>query len=256
MFPIIFRFFGLKVYAYGLLIGLGIAIGVLYLFKVGKKQIGLTETMINNLVIYIIVAAFVGGKVFLFFENPKKYASSSGLLLSGSGFVFYGSLIFCFGVLFWFMRKHKLPQRLMLDIIAVVTCIVHIFGRVGCFMAGCCFGTPYEGALGVVYTNTNSSAPLNCALHPVQLYEASAIFLLLIILLVLKQFKRFEGQLFVTYLFIYPIIRIITETFRGDEERGYLFNGIISHSQFISLFIMLLGLYLFFKWRNTTSVKP
>lgn len=255
MYPIIFQFFGLKVYAYGLLIGLGIAFAVIYLFKVGKQQIGLTETMINSLVIYIIIAAFVGGKVFLFFENPVKYASKPSLLLSGSGFVFYGSLIFCFGVLFWFMRKHKLPQRLMLDIIAVVTCIVHIFGRVGCFLAGCCYGKPYEGMFSVVYTNKHIAAPINCGLHPVQLYEAAAIFLLLIILLVLKHFKRFDGQLFVTYLLLYPIIRVITETYRGDEERGYLFNGLCSHSQFISLFILLLGVYLYFKWRNSAIDK-
>lgn len=251
MFPVLFEFAGLKVYGYGLMIGLGILLGVTYIFYTGKKEIGLTDSLVNKLLIYLVIAAVVGGKVLLFFEDPAKYMAEPSLLFSGNGFVFYGSLLFCFAVLHWFIKANKLPYRHTLDIIAITTCIVHVFGRTGCFLAGCCYGNAYEGRLSVVYTDPLSSAPLHCSLHPVQLYEVAGITIVLLILLVIKRNKKFHGQVFSGYLLLYPSVRFITEIFRGDEARGYLFNGLLSHSQFISILIFITGVYLYSRWAST-----
>lgn len=250
MFPVIAQFGSLKIYAYGLMIGLGIFFGVIYLYQTGKKEIGLTDTLVNRLLIYLVLAGVIGGKVLLFFEAPSFYFNNPGKLLSGNGFVFYGSLIFCMATLIWFIRKHKLPLKPTFDLIAIVTCIVHAFGRLGCFMAGCCYGTPSNGLFSVTYTNAASSAPLGCALHPVQLYEVAGIVIVLIILLWVKRNKTYPGQVFAVYVMLYPMVRFITELFRGDEQRGYLFNELLSHSQFISVLIFATGLFLWMRWRK------
>jgi phosphatidylglycerol---prolipoprotein diacylglyceryl transferase len=250
MFPILFEFAGLKVYAYGLMIGLGILLGVTYIFRSGKREIGLTDPLVNKLLIYLVAAAVIGGKVLLFFEAPARYLAQPALLVSGNGFVFYGSLLFCFAVLHWFIKKNKLPYRHTLDLVAITTCIVHVFGRMGCFLAGCCYGSAHEGWLSVVYTNPASPAPLHCPLHPVQLYEVAGIATVFLILLIVKRNKQFQGQVFACYLLLYPLVRFVTEMFRGDEARGYLFNGLLSHSQFISVLIFAVGIYLYNRWRK------
>ncbi len=254
MHPVLFELFGLKIYAYGLLIGLGIAIGVGYITNKANKELNISPDLINNLAIYLVIAAVVGGKFLLFFENPTKYLNKPSLLASGSGFVFYGSLLFCFGVLFWFIRKHKIAPKPFLDLIAIITCIIHAFGRLGCFMAGCCYGKPLDHFPAVTYTNKLSSAPLNCGLHPTQLYEAAAIALVLLILLWTKQKRKFQGQVFALYLLFYPLVRFVIEYFRGDVERGLLFNNTISHSQLISIAIFSAGVYLYARWSKEKNI--
>ena len=119
----------------------------------------------------------------------------------------------------------------MLDVMAVVTCIVHGFGRIGCFMAGCCYGKPTESIFGVTFTNPACQAePLFTALHPTQLYEASLIFVLMTGLIILKSNKKFDGQLFLLYLIIYAFGRGVLELFRGDIQRGFIIGDVVSNS--------------------------
>ena len=133
----------------------------------------------------------------------------------------------------------------MLDVMATVTCIVHGFGRMGCFNAGCCYGLPTQSFAGVVFSNPVCQArPLHSALHPTQLYELILIFGILIFLLFHKKYKRFDGQQFILYLIIYAAGRSVIEIFRGDIERGFIINNWVSNSQFISA--LLIGIAIFF----------
>lgn len=143
----------------------------------------------------------------------------------------------------------------MLDVMAVVTCIVHGFGRIGCFMAGCCYGKPTTSMLGVIFIEPTCQAePLNTPLHPTQLYEAGFIFIILTILLVFKNRRQFEGQFFLIYLMAYATGRGVLELFRGDLERGFVFNDILSNSQFISLIIISIALYFYVKLKRNANL--
>ncbi len=251
MHPILFEFLGQKVYGYGLMIGIGIAAALYYEATTAKREIGLSYDQSNNLLIYMVIAAIVGGKIFLLLEEPRRYLSDPLLLVSGAGFVFYGSLLFCYMALYWFIKKNRIPARTFLDIMAITTLILHVFGRIGCFLAGCCYGKPTGSNFGVMFSDPLSSAqPLNCYLHPVQLYEAAAMSLALLVLVMVKRYKRFEGQVFALYLILYPLIRFNIEYFRGDVERGFLFNGMLSNAQAVSIPLLLVGIFLYVKWRR------
>lgn len=240
MHPVLFEVGGLTVYSYGFFIAIGAVLGVVYLGVRGRKETGLTLDQTNSLFLLIFIAAFVGGKVFLFFEDPSRYIDNPARLLTGRGFVFYGSFLFAVPTMLWYFRKQKLPVYQMLDIMAITTCLVHIFGRMGCFMAGCCHGKPTDSFFGVTYTDPMCSAdPLNTPLHPTQLYESAFIFGVMVFLLVLRDRKTFHGQLFLSYLMLYAGGRFAIEFFRGDEGRGFLFGGMISHSQFVALLILV-----------------
>jgi phosphatidylglycerol---prolipoprotein diacylglyceryl transferase len=255
MHPILFDFGTITIYTYGFCIAVGALLGFGYMYWQGKNQFGLTFDQSNNLFILLVVAGVVGGKFFLIFEQPSLYLSDPGKLLSGSGFVFYGSLLFTIPIMLWYFRKIKVPALAMLDVMAVVTCLVHGFGRIGCFMAGCCYGKPTEGIFGVIFTNPVCQAePLHTALHPTQLYEATFIFLIMAGLIILKSKKKFDGQLFLIYLIAYATGRGVLEVFRGDIQRGFLVKNLISNSQFISFVIISIAVYFYFRLNRKSNL--
>jgi phosphatidylglycerol:prolipoprotein diacylglycerol transferase len=239
------------VYSYGFLIAVGAVSGFLYMARQGKRQFGMTFDQANTLFVLLIVAGVVGGKFFLIFEDPAFYVSHPRKLFTGSGFVFYGSLLFCIPAMLWYFRKHKLPVLAMLDVMAIVTCIVHGFGRLGCLMAGCCFGEPTAAWWGITFTNPVCQArPLDTPLHPTQLIESLFIFSLMAALLVMRKRKQFDGQIFLLYLMIYAAGRGVIELVRGDLERGFVIDNILSNSQLISLLIIAAAAYFYAKWRR------
>lgn len=256
MYPIVFKIGGFTVYSYGLMIAIGAIAGVAYLAIRGKKELGVTFDQANTLFLSIFVAAVVGGKVFLFFESPSEYLADPGRLFKGNGFVFYGSFLFAVPAMLWFFRKHKLDPYRMLDIMAITTCLVHMLGRLGCFLAGCCYGVPTDSFLGVVFTHPACSAePKGVPLHPTQLYEAGYIFIVMIVLLFLRERRKFYGQLFLLYLAFYAVGRMIIEMFRGDEVRGYVLD-FISHSQLVALGILIVVALVYKRWSARNRIVP
>jgi phosphatidylglycerol:prolipoprotein diacylglycerol transferase len=257
MHPILFKLGSITIYSYGFLIAVGVVCGVAYLAIRGKKEVGLTFDQANNLFLLIFIAALVGGKVFLFFENPSSYLENPRRLFTGSGFVFYGSFLFAVPTMLWFFKKNKLPVYQMLDIMAIVTCLVHMFGRMGCFMAGCCHGKPTTSWFGVTFTDPACQAePLNTPLYPTQLMEAGFILLVMISLLAIWQRKQFHGQLFMLYLLLYALGRFVLEYFRGDEVRGFVIKDYVSHSQFIALVIFGVSLWVYQHWAKRNKIIP
>jgi phosphatidylglycerol:prolipoprotein diacylglycerol transferase len=143
----------------------------------------------------------------------------------------------------WFFRKHRLPVWVMTDILAPSVALGHAIGRLGCFTAGCCYGKPTTMPWGVTFTDPYAKeivgVPLGIALHPTQLYEALVEFALFGLLVFLAGRKKFDGQIFWTYVFGYSIARFVIEFFRGDLERGFVFGGALSTSQVIALLLVV-----------------
>ena len=243
----------ITIFTYGAMIFLGAILASIYLVTKLKKRIDLKQDDALSLVSGLIISAIVGGKVFLYFEDPSFYNQNFSALFGNSGFVFFGSLIFGLTFVWLFIRKFKLAVWPFLDIIAITTLIVHFFGRIGCFFAGCCHGIPYDGIFSVIFTDEQCVAePLNTPLHPTQLYSAFMLLAILAILLIIKRFQRFDGQLFLLYLMLYAAGRSVIEEYRGDEDRGFVFDGFFSNSQLIALILFLIALYFYIKkWRES-----
>jgi phosphatidylglycerol---prolipoprotein diacylglyceryl transferase len=252
--PILFQIGSITIYTYGFCIAVGAVLAFSYMAWQGKKQFQLSFDSANTLFIVLVLSAIVGGKVFFFFESPSYYVKNFGELFSGSGFVFYGSLLFCIPAMLLFFKKNNLPVLGMLDIMGMVTCIVHGFGRLGCFFAGCCYGTHTDSLLGVMYSHEKCQAPLNTSLHPVQLYESLFIFLLLGALWLMRGRKKFSGQLFLIYLMAYAAGRSILELFRGDEARGYIIPDWLSHSQFIALMVIAISAIVYLRLNKKANL--
>lgn len=260
MHPVLFEIGSLEIHTYGFLIMMGAVFAYLYMSTAAKKELGIDPEHIQTLAIYIILAAFVGGKLFFYFEDPSYYFRTPSNMLKGfrQGFVFYGSLVFAIPIAIWFFRKQNWPVWPFMDRLAIAGTIVHAFGRMGCFFAGCCYGLPTEKPWGVTFDDALSQAkPLHTDLHPTQLYEVLNILTIMGILLMLKRHKRFEGQLFLIYVILYSIGRSIVEVFRGDLRRGFIIEDVLSHSQFIALILIGICLWAYrsFSKRKDLKVK-
>ena len=241
MHPILFSAGPITIYSYGVLLASAYLLG-LWMAVRRARAAGIDGNRIMDLLIWVIIAALVGAKALLFVVDFNHFTSSwqefSTLLRSGG--VFYGGLIAAIVVCIWQLRKHRLPLWQSADLFAPGIALGYMVGRLGCLMAGCCFGKPTDVAWAVTFTdpaaNFNVGTPLNIPLHPTQLYESVAGLVVLLLLLALERRPgAFAGRTFWSFAFLYAVLRFIIEFYRGDD-RGMVFNY-LSTSQFISVIL-------------------
>lgn len=246
----------ITLHSYGLMIALG-AITAFYVALRKSKKLGFDADKLSSLFVWVIVAAFVGGKLFFFMEDLGKYMADPSKIKSalGGGFVFYGSLIFAVPTIVIWLRKNGIQVRPFLDVMAFAGPIVHSFGRIGCFLAGCCHGKICTSWVGVTFSHPDTLADFkNQPLYPTQLFDITVNLIILVTVFILEKKKKFEGQLFLVYLMMYGVGRSIVEMYRGDEARGFLFGGLLSHSQFIALCIIVISLIVWRRWSKTDKL--
>ncbi len=244
-------------HTYGFLLAAGFLIA-LRLAATRAKRIGVETRMTMDLGLYILVAALVGAKLLLLIVDWDHYQHDPWSLLRSGG-IFYGGLVAAILAALWYLGKHRLAPWPMGDILAPSIALGHGIGRLGCFAAGCCYGKPTTSLLGVTFTNDYAhqvvGVPLRIALHPTQLYEAGAEFAVFAYLMWLSTRKRFDGQIFWTYVALYSVARFIIEFFRGDLGRGTVLSGALSTSQFIALVMFGVAILAMFFLRQRPRAK-
>jgi phosphatidylglycerol:prolipoprotein diacylglycerol transferase len=223
----------------------------LQLAIVRGRKAGLDPGRLLDLGVYIVIAALVGAKLLLLLVNLSYFRNNPDeiLVLARSGGVFYGGLITATLIAFWYIRR---------DMFAPGIALGHVIGRIGCLMAGCCYGRPTSVAWAVTFTDpfaaANVGTPLNVPLHPTQVYEAGAELIILIFLLLTERKGRtYPGRTFWGYMLLYAVSRFIIEFYRADE-RGFVMG--LSTSQFISVLLAPLSLFMLFYLRRRPAPEP
>ncbi|BDF58925.1 prolipoprotein diacylglyceryl transferase [Christensenellaceae bacterium] len=228
------------VHGYGLMIAVGIICALLIAIYRGKKRKMDTDAIIT-LCIFAVVFGFLGGKLLYVIQDFQNFLANPMEILSGSGFVVYGGIILAIVAAILYCRKKKYSFMEYFDLFMPSVAVAQGFGRIGCFLAGCCYGAETSCALGVVFP-AGSLAPSGVSLLPTQLFSAAGDFLLALVLILYARKQRRAGRVGALYLILYGIGRSIIEIFRADF-RGEI--GIFSTSQFISIFIVIAGVALF-----------
>ena len=230
----------LTIYTYGVLLAAAYLLGLQFALVRAKAR-SLDPARVMDLGIYIIISALVGAKLLLLVTDFQTFRSNPAELLNllREGGVFYGGLIVAVSVALVYIRKVGLPLWTTCDVFAPGIALGHVIGRFGCLFAGCCYGKETSVRWAIMFTNkiaeANVGTPLNVPLHPTQIYEAGAEFLILIFLLTTeKSGRKFAGRTFWLYMLLYAISRFIIEFYRGDP-RGTVLG--VSTSQFISLIL-------------------
>lgn len=269
MHPVLIDFFGFfKLHTYGLMIALGFLIGM-QLGVREARRVDLSEKrdfdqFILDLTFWILVAAIVGSRVlFIIVEWDSRYASDPLKIFKiwEGGLVFYGGFIgaVAFSVFYCWKKGRNFFQ--VADILIPSVALGHFFGRLGCLAAGCCWGVEVDPSFPLAVQFPDGSLVHSTMerqgviphgetftphLHPVQLYESAGELAIFFLLLTVRAYKRFHGQVLLLYLFVYPILRTNLEFIRGDKARGEYAIGdlMVSTSQIISVLIAAIALVL------------
>lgn len=246
MFPKLFSIGPFTVYSYGLMIAIGV-IAAIWLGEYRAKKEGLAEDgFITSLGIYSVIGGFAGAKILFWITIlPEIIAEPARMKELANGFVVYGGLIGGILTAIVYCRIKKVNFFASFDLAAPLIALAQCFGRIGCFLAGCCYGQETDSVFGVIFHNS-LYAPNDVKLVPTQLIS-SGLNLLNFFFLSWMWKKRGEknGRVGAMYIITYSVGRFILEFFRGDLERGSV--GALSTSQFISIFTVIIGIILFIR---------
>ena len=243
MYPLLFNLGSVPIHTYGVMIAFGFLSSLVLASWLAKRD-GLDPERILDLGFICILTGFIGARLLYvltrldyFMEDPSEIFK-----VWQGGLVFFGGPLAATPFAIWYLRRNKVAVWKMMDACFPGVAIAHMFGRFGCLAAGCCYGKPTGTSFGIrLDSDLVDPSMRGIPLHPTQLYEAAALFVLVIGLIWLHRHKRFDGQVAITYFMAYPIIRSIVEVFRGDLIRGFVIDGVLSTSQFISILVFLGG---------------
>ena len=237
--------------SYGVMLALSFSLA--YFVSIHRAlKLGDDPKHVENLFLIVVLGSVLGSRLFhVLFEEPAYYAANPGKILAvwEGGYTLYGAMLTCIFFIYLYCRKKKIDYLNFADIAALATGAGISLGRVGCFLAGCCWGKPTQCFLGVKFTHPETFAGIkNVLVHPSQLYESFGTLMIFFYLWWRFKDRKYKGQIFFHGLMLYSIVRFLIEYFRGDEYRGYVFNGLVSYSQLVSLAILpfaLAGIYFY-----------
>jgi phosphatidylglycerol:prolipoprotein diacylglycerol transferase len=221
----------------------------------GARRDGLDPDVFLSVGMWVIIGAIIGAKALLVVREFSDYVATPSLLWSSSLLTsagdFYGGFVGGItGFVLFFLIHRDLPFWRAADLCAPAIALGQAIGRIGCFMAGDDYGRPTSVWWAVTFTHPDASsiggAPLGVPLHPVQIYESLVCLAIFVFLVWLRPRKQWDGEIFVVYTVLYAVNRFWLEYFRGDADRGFVFGGLLSTSQFIALVAILASLVV---WR-------
>jgi len=260
MFPTLIEIAGYKLPSYPVMMALGYAAALYVIMRLCAsstlKDAHVERWQAWDLFIVMVVSSIIGAKIgHTLFEAPghlradgTEIQSLSELLredplhwlrLAEGGYVWYGGMIGALScAVIYFRKRPKLDAWQYSDIFTPAIMVGAVIGRLGCFMAGCCYGEPTEAAWAVNFPTSKSPV------HPTQLYDATVAAILFAVLYWKFERRTFIGQNIALLLIGYPILRATTEIFRGDADRGSF--GLLSTSQTLSIPLLLIGLWIYY----------
>jgi phosphatidylglycerol:prolipoprotein diacylglycerol transferase len=248
MRPVLFRIplIDLPLYSYGLMLALSLVVGWYLTLGLCERD-GLDRKLMGRCYMWTAGAAVAGSRLLYVFTNFDRFDSFlevfmvwKGGLVAYGGFIggFLGSLVFC--------RLNKVRLLAWADCAVPSLCTGLMITRLGCLMYGCDFGKPFNGSWSIVFPKGSPAynqqrvegllppdALHSLPVHPTQLYESLNGLVLLGILLLVRRYRRFSGEMFVAFTMGYAVLRYWVEVLRADEQRGNI--GPLSTSQFIGV---------------------
>src|SRR5690242_5394405 len=258
MFPKLISIGSFFLPTYGTLVAIGFLTALWITLRLARRA-GLPAEPITNLAIYCALAGLIGAKLFMilfdfneYWNNPRSTFSLGTLQAAG---VYQGGLLLAVITAIVYMRRNHLPALETCDVFAPGIAAGHAIGRIGCFAAGCCWGTECRLPWAVTFKNPEAArlvgVPLGVPLHPTQLYESFAEALIFWFLYRRIYKPHATGEIIGLYLVLYSTVRFLVEFVRYHEQ-GLYFG--LSLTQWISLVSLAAGLWILISRRQAPKL--
>jgi phosphatidylglycerol:prolipoprotein diacylglycerol transferase len=252
--PIAFQLGPLTVHWYGVMLALAFLAGI---WTAGRRAplTGVSGEKIADIALWLIVGAVVGARALFVISYWREQFAGKPLweifMVQHGGLVYYGGLIGATlaGVLYASARS--LPLWKVADILAPSIALGYVFGRIGCLLNGCCYGRACDLLWAIRFPAGHETHPAGLAatsVHPTQIYDSLLSLGFYFALALLYRRKRFDGQVFATYLMGYALLRSFVEMFRGDYSAEHLHRG-LTPAHLVSAGIFTVGAVLFWTLR-------
>ena len=217
---------------------------VYFLRKLNIDYITIVKLICLLIIFGILGTHILSGFISLVFDKKSILYVITNLSQERS---YYGGLILNIIITFLFIKRHRLPEYQILDIVTLSQTAALSISRFACLSAGCCFGKPTNFQFGI---KLNSSFVLeefrNIYLYPTQIYEIAGVLIILLICFFVYYKIKEKGYVFILYLLLYSLLRFFIDFYRNYPEHYYIINGILTISQFLSIFIFFSGLVFYF----------
>jgi len=266
MHSVCFKIGWLPIHWYGVMLATGFLAGLINWTLLGRKE-KKDFNFCSDLLFWIMVSGILGGRLAYVLSNIEYYRNNpiSAIFVWEGGLIYYGGFIGAAIAVFVFAKLRKQHLLTLYDFVIVSVPLAHVFGRIGCFLNGCCHGRIYDGFLTIKYPAkspawwtqiydekitrfSSSSLPV----IPVQLYEAALNLALYLILVFAYRHKKHEGSTTAIYFLLYPFARFWLEFLRGDERMTWM--G-LSVAQLVSIILILIGIILLWHSQKKDVLK-
>lgn len=229
--PVCFHVFGRPIYWYGIMIATAF-LAALGHWSILARHERKPSGYAGDLGFWLLIAGIVGARIAYVIANWRQFAAApiTIIRLDQGGLIYYGGFLAAALAAAIFARVRHESFWPFTDFTITALPLGHAFGRIGCFLNGCCYGRPSELPWAVMLCTER--------VHPVQLYEAFGNFAIYVLLMMIYRRKSGSGIVFALYLTLYPLLRFACEFFRGDPRMPFEF---LTMAQAVSLALFAVG---------------
>jgi phosphatidylglycerol:prolipoprotein diacylglycerol transferase len=259
------------IYAYGVMLGTSLIVGWLLVMRFAKQD-GIAQEAVGAVYMWSAVWSIIGARLLWWITAPGVPFFWDFFLINQGGLVAYGGMVVGSFASWYCCYKRKIPLLRWADVAAPAVVLGTAITRMGCLLFGCDYGARSDLPWAIRFPGKSSMAPQGSPafqhhvqnfglspdalwsypVHPTQIYESLVGLFLFAMLMVLRRYRRFSGQVFLGWVLGYGIFRPLIEIVRDDEDRGTTTFGLpLSTSQFIGIVSVILGLVLLaYLWRR------
>ena len=233
----------LTVYGYGFMIAMGV-LAAWFVAEQRARKLKLACEHIFYLVVWCAIGGFTSAKILFWITNWREFLQNPRQIIGSDGFVVYGGIIGGILAAWLYCKVAKLKFIKYFDLVMPSVALAQGFGRIGCFLAGCCYGRETTSRFGVVFPE-GGLAPAGVKLIPTQLISSAGDFLIMIVLLLYYRKNKKDGtpgNVGFLYMLLYGVGRFLVEFLRNDNRGG---AWMFSTSQWISMVIVAGGIVLY-----------
>ena len=266
MHPTLLRFGPLEIRSYGLMLAISFVIGILWAMARSDKR-GIDRNRMMDMSMILIVSAIVGSRLMYILTHLYEFRGRwldtvSPIQSTGEiglpGLTMLGGVILCLIGLVIFCRMNKIPILKLSDVVAPCFGLGIFLTRIGCFLAGCCFGEPSDLPWCVVFPTASPAGSVHFGvhIHPTQLYSSLYGLIIVLIIIWLDRRPRFDGFITAVFFMLYGVSRFSVDFVRYYEstDQFRILHTAFTFNQLISFLMFTFGL-ISFVWLNKKHKK-